>query len=98
VDTASEPGRIALNFAQMWPLVLRWYNAVQVEFIAGYGDTAGTVPDGLKQGMLFLLKTLFAAKSKAFESDEPHSLAGMDGKSLPEMVKGLWNPYRVICL
>lgn len=98
VDTASEPGRIALNFSQTWPLVLRWYNAVQVEFVAGYGDTGASVPDDLKQGMLFLLKAMFAGKTKAFEPDETHSLAGLSDKRLPEIVAGLWNPYRIIGL
>ena len=98
VDTASEPGRIALNSNQMWPLALREYNAAQIEFVAGYGDTAASVPNALKQGMLFLLKILFADKAKAFETDEPHSLGGLNDKLLPPIVKGLWNPYRVMSL
>jgi uncharacterized phiE125 gp8 family phage protein len=98
VDTASEPGRICLNTGAIWPVQGRRFNCYEIEFVAGYGSTGTSVPDDLKQGMFFLLKTLYADKSKMYESDEPRSLTGVNDKSLPEIIKGLWNPYRVIHL
>lgn len=98
VDTASEPGRICLNAGAIWPVQGRRFNCYEIEFVAGYGSTGASVPDDLKQGMFFLLKTLYADKSKFYESDEPRSLAGVNDKSLPEIIKGLWNPYRNIHL
>lgn len=98
VDTASEPGRICLNQGAIWPVQGRRFNGYEIEYIAGYGSAGSSVPEDLRQGMLFLLKTLFADKSKGFESDEPRSLAGLNDKSLPEIVKGLWNSYRMIHL
>jgi uncharacterized phiE125 gp8 family phage protein len=98
VDTASEPGRICLNAGAVWPAQGRRFNAYEIEFVAGYGATGSSVPEGLKQGMLLLLKTLFAGKTKFHEPDEPHSLASVNDRCLPEMVKGLWNPYRMIHL
>lgn len=98
VDTASEPGRICLNAGAVWPAQGRRFNAYEIEFVAGYGPTGASVPEELKQGMLLLLKTLFAGKTKFHEPDEPHSLASVNDRCLPEMVKGLWNPYRMIHL
>lgn len=98
VDTASEPGRICLNFGAIWPVQGRRFNCYEIEFVAGYGSAGASVPDDLKQGMLVLLKTLYADMSKFYESDEPRSLAGVNDKSLPEIIKGLWNPYRVVHL
>lgn len=98
VDTASEPGRICLNTGAIWPVQGRRFNCYEIEFVAGYGAAGAAVPDDLKQGMFLLLKTLYADKSKFYESDEPRSLAGVNDKSLPEIIKGLWNPYRIIHL
>lgn len=98
VDTASEPGRICLNQGAIWPVQGRRFNGYEIEYIAGYGSAGSSVPENLRQGMLFLLKTLFADKSKGFEADEPRSLTGLNDKSLPEIVKGLWSPYRMIHL
>lgn len=55
VDTASEPGRIALNPGQVWPSVaLATIAGVAVTFVAGY-TSADQVPRSLKQGMLLLI-------------------------------------------
>lgn len=98
VDAANEPGRLALNFSAIWPVNLRYYNGIEIEYVAGYGSTAASVPDGLRQGMLQLLKALFAAKSKLLETDQ--SVSGIDmlttGVGLPHFVQTLWAPYRLV--
>lgn len=56
VDDKSEPGRIALAYSKTWPTItLRPANAVCVEFTAGYGDAASTVPQRVKQAILLLI-------------------------------------------
>lgn len=98
VDTTSEPGRIALNYSSTWPVNLRSYNAVEVEFISGYGSAASSIPDGIRQGINVLIKTLFIAKSKLFESDEATGgvTAITTAKGLPEIVQTLWKPYKIL--
>ena len=98
VDTASEPGRIVLNQAVTWPTGLRPANAVEIEFIAGYGD-ASAVPDALKQGMLLWIKLLHADRNWLFELGE--STAGLiefNRSDVPPPVASLWSPYKIYSL
>ena len=95
VDAASVPGRIALKQTAAWPSGLREVNAVEIEFVAGYGNAAD-VPEPVKQGMLVWIKLLFAGKSKLFESDEATpGLLEFNRESIPVAVKALWQPYRI---
>ena len=95
VDTASTPGRIALNDGQAWPIALRRINVLEVEFVAGFGD-ASSVPESIKQGILQWIKLLFANKSKLYESDESTSgLLELNRIPIPPAVMVLWEPYRV---
>ncbi len=98
VDTASEPGRIVLNQSSSWPAGLRPANAVEIEFVAGYGD-ASAVPDALKQGMLLWIKLLVADRNWLFELGE--STAGLiefNRNDVPPQVASLWSPYKIYSL
>lgn len=98
VDAVSSPGRIALNQGATWPAGLRGINAVEIEFVAGYGN-ASDVPESIKQGMLLWIKLLFADKSKLFESDESTpGLLEINRVPIPAVVKALWEPYRIFNL
>lgn len=98
VDAVSTPGRIALNQGASWPTGLRGINAVEIEFVAGYGN-AFDVPESIKQGMLLWIKLLFADKSKLFESDESTpGLLEINRVPIPAVVKALWEPYRIFNL
>lgn len=55
VDTASEPGRVSLNYSIQWPaIVLRPINSVIIRYTAGNTD-ASTVPKKVKQAILLLV-------------------------------------------
>lgn len=98
LDTASEPGRIVLNAHAAWPSGLRPANAVEIEFIAGYGE-ASAVPDALKQGMLLWIKLLYADRNWLFEQGE--STAGLvefNRSDVPPPVVSLWSPYKIYSL
>lgn len=48
-DTYSEPGRIVLEYGESFPsMTLRTYTPIIVEYVAGYGATAATVPDEIR--------------------------------------------------
>lgn len=98
VDAVSTPGRLALNPGATWPAGLRGVNAVEIEFVAGFGNAAD-VPESIKQGMLLWVKLLFTDKSKLFESDESTpGLIEINRVPLPAVVKALWEPYRIFNL
>jgi uncharacterized phiE125 gp8 family phage protein len=95
IDGSSTPGRVGLNDGQTWPTGLRRINALEVEFVAGFGD-ASNVPEPIKQGILQWIKLLFANKSKLFESDESTSgLLELNRIPIPPAVMVLWEPYRM---
>lgn len=98
MDAASEPGRIVLNQSNSWPTGLRPANALEIEFVAGYGD-ASAVPDALKQGMLLWIKLLAADRNWLFELGE--STAGLiefNRSDLPPQVISVWSPYKIYSL
>jgi len=98
IDTASEPGRVALNSASAWTSGLRPANSVEIQFIAGYGD-ASAVPEALKQGLLLWIKLLYADRNWLFELGE--STAGLiefNQNEVPTPVASLWSPYKIYSL
>lgn len=48
-------GRVELEYGGAWPTVSVQPKAVRVEFVAGYGDAPGAVPDLVKAALLFLV-------------------------------------------
>lgn len=55
VDTDSEPGRVVLNYGEVWPsATLRTMNPIQIIYVAGYG-AASAVPARFKQAILLLV-------------------------------------------
>jgi len=52
-------GRLSLGWVKVWPIVRPTANSIQIQFTAGYGDTAQDVPDLLLQGMLLDAGTLY---------------------------------------
>ena len=51
-DEVGEPGRIRLADGYTWPTIKVMLNAVQVQYTAGYGATAASVPEAIKEAML----------------------------------------------
>lgn len=50
VHSADTPGRVTLAYAQSWPDARAQTNAIEIVFVAGYGDAAGSprrIPDSL---------------------------------------------------
>lgn len=58
VDVTSIRGRIVPAYGKTWPDTRCTLNAVQIEFVAGYGD-ATKVPEGLKSGIKLRLGDLY---------------------------------------
>lgn len=65
VDTESEPGRIYEAFTTTWPSIRGDRNSVEIIYTAGYGTTAATVPQNIKQAMLLLIGHWFENRETA---------------------------------
>jgi hypothetical protein len=50
-DTASTPGRLALQSGSTWPVALRPTNAIEIVYVAGYGASAADVPAPLRRAI-----------------------------------------------
>lgn len=59
VIASREPGEIALKSSQAWPTVYDEPDVVTVRFVAGYGATAASVPEGIRQAMLLMITDWF---------------------------------------
>lgn len=87
VDTASEPGRVALKFGQVWPLPVVQIASVRITFVAGYGD-ATAVPQAFKHWMLMRIRGLWEFRSESMEV--------LRGKlESPAFIDGLLDRYLV---
>lgn len=59
-DTVSEPGRLTLKPGESWPAgTLYPDRPIKVTYVAGYGDTAGDVPEGIRSAMLLKISDLY---------------------------------------
>ena len=51
IDAYRRPGRMVLRNGATWPIALRKSNAIEIEYTAGFGATASTVPATLKRAV-----------------------------------------------
>jgi uncharacterized phiE125 gp8 family phage protein len=58
-DLSGEPARITPIFGRIWPINLPQIGSVRVRFVAGYGDTADTVPQAIRSWILLRLGALY---------------------------------------
>jgi uncharacterized phiE125 gp8 family phage protein len=74
-------------YAEYWPTTRNQKDAVQVRFVAGYGDS-NDIPGPLKVGMLLLIGHYFANREAV--------IAGISAAELPMGADALFSPYRVL--
>jgi uncharacterized phiE125 gp8 family phage protein len=60
VDAVEEPGEIVKRYEAVWPIPQPGrVNPIKITFVAGYGDTAATVPQEIKDAMKIWLTDLY---------------------------------------
>lgn len=90
VDTDAEPGRVHLQYGEVWPgATLRPVAGVEVQFVAGYGSAGSSVPDEIKQAINMFTGHLY-------ENREATTPAGnIQARELPLGVQSLLTLDRV---
>lgn len=87
VDTKSEPGRVILNYGDIWPATGYNGNTVTITYKAGYGDAADDVEPDLRHAVKFLVGHLYANR-------EPVAV-GVSVAEIPKTLDYLWQPHEV---
>ncbi len=82
VDKVTWPSRVVLRHGRSTPQPGRVANGIEVKVTAGYGTTAASVPQELKQAVLLTVAAWFANRGEE------------QGGTLPVMARGLIQPYR----
>lgn len=87
VDASTEPGRIAPAYGLTWPSTRPQMASVSITYTAGYGATAASVPQPIREAMLLLI-------GHRYEFREP--VAEGNFKEIPMAVASLLAPYRMM--
>ncbi len=99
VDTASEPGRIALKATKSWPTgALRTINGVEVEFTAGYGPTGSDVEAPIREAILLCVGEVHGNREGApakFEKVGESSISRFSPEDIPVPARNLLGSYKV---
>jgi uncharacterized phiE125 gp8 family phage protein len=97
VDTAREPGRLALRLGATWPVPSRLTNGIMIEFNAGYGSSASAVPEPIKLAIKQLAAHWYEHRGEAvvMSSTRHDAVANMGGINVPMVIQALLDPYRI---
>lgn len=79
VDTAG--GRVFLNDTAVWPSPLRQFAAIEITYVAGYGDTSSSIPQPIKTGIQMHVQRMYDARIIC---------------DLPDECRTLMNAYRIV--
>ena len=60
IDTYQTPGRMALKFGATWPIALRDFNGIEIDYVVGYGTTGASVPTSLIRALKLVASYLYS--------------------------------------
>lgn len=87
---SNDRARLVLRKGRAWPMGLRANDAIEIDYVAGYGDTSADIPEQIRQGLLALIGFWFEHRDgTAWESALP---------PLPVGAVSFWRPYRLMGL
>ena len=88
-DLSGQLPRITPVFGQIWPIPMPQIGSVAVNYTAGYGTTATSVPEGIRDWILMRAKSRYDMRGEV-------AIAGR-GKIEPlPWIDSLLDPYRVV--
>jgi len=86
-DLTSTTPRITAAYSETWPTTRPIMNAIEVDFTAGYGDSASDVPEPIRQAIRILVGTWYDDGRSAIQ-------IGSVASALPKTADYLLGPYR----
>lgn len=89
VHTQGTPGRIILNSGNTWPTDLRDHAAVEIRFVAGYGDASTDIPDTILTAAKIIIMSLYENRGDCDDDSKP---------TIPKSARILLQPYKVMSL
>ena len=87
VDSVHQPPRIMLRSGASWPTALRVGNAIEIEYIAGYGSSPAHIPEPIRLAMYQWIAFAYEHRGD-FERYPP--------PNMPESIEMLLRPYRTM--
>lgn len=90
VDSAS--ARISLRSSAVWPDIGRALNGFEVQYVAGYGDSASTVPMALRRGLLAHVAHLYMNRGDGLTREGVSEAM----TAIPREALVLYAPYRIL--
>lgn len=90
VDTFGEPGRVQLKALTLWPVTQDRINAVQIDFVAGYGTDRENVPADIRHAIETIAAHAYEHREAVIETD-----SGMKLVSVPLLADDLLDLHRV---
>lgn len=86
-DSPPSPGLIYPAYGKTWPATRSQRNAVEVQYVAGYGATHESIPALLRAGMLLIVGELFERRE--------HAIVGAIITEVPLAATRLFAKFRV---
>lgn len=86
LDAASRPARVTLRNGRTFPQPGRGVNGIEIKLITGFGASANTVPEAIKQALLMIISDWFASRGD------------VDAGAFPATALTLLAPYRNVRL
>lgn len=83
--------RVALNDSSDWPSNFRILDAIEIIFVAGYGATATSVPEDIKQAIRLLTAHYYDTREGVYD---PMSGVKSDFFKVPFGITALLQPYK----
>jgi len=87
VDTKAQPGRIKPAWGKTWPSIRSEMNAVEIQFVAGYGVDGEDIPPDIINGMLLWIEDEFNHRGS--------NIVGVMSALAPGTVHSMWWPHRM---
>lgn len=87
---SNDRARLILRKGLAWPTGLRANDAIEIDYVAGYGDTSADIPEPIRQGLLALIGFWFEHRDGAAWQ--------MALPPLPVGAVSFWRPYRLMGL
>lgn len=91
VDATTSPGRVHPVWGTVWPAIRFVTQAITVEYTAGYGDGASSIPGAILQAMRLLLGDMYELRSETMVGSRMQP-------TMRKAVERLLAPYRVMGL